>query len=150
MTERTLDWRPHFDPRSLRYRFAALPFCRTLVKRPAIQRRKDVWLDQGSEGACTGFGAEHVLALSPRRMSTTNELAREVYFEARRQDEWEGESYEGSSVNGAMKAERKLGRIKEWRWAGRIPEVDHGLSYHGAGELGVNWYEGMWDADENG
>lgn len=151
MTEqRTLDWRPHFDPRSLRHRFTAIPFCTNLSKRRSIMRRKDVWLDQGQEGACTGFGAEHVRALSPRPQHTSNDLARSVYYEARRQDEWEGEDYEGSSVNGAMKALRHMGLIIEWRWAYNLDEADHGLSYHGAGELGVWWYSGMFNTDSNG
>lgn len=151
MTERTLDWRPHFDPRSLHHRFAALPFCNNLsVRKHGLQRRKDVWLDQGVEGACTGFGAEHVRALSPRPMRTSDQLARDVYHEARRQDEWPGEDYEGSSVNGAMKASRKMGLITSWRWAYNLQEADHGLSYHGAGELGIWWYSGMWNTDATG
>lgn len=150
MTHPVLDWRPHFDPRSVPHRFSATPFCDNLARRNKIKRTKTVWLDQQSEGACTGFGAEHVLATTPYPMPTSDDLARLVYYEARRQDEWEGEGYEGSSVNGAMRAERKMGRIKAWRWAYSLEEADHGLSYHGAGEAGTWWYSGMWDTDSNG
>jgi hypothetical protein len=113
-------------------------------------RTKSVWLDQGREGACTGFGEEHVRALSPYSQPTNDALAQQVYELARRHDEWPGEDYEGSSVNGAMKAARELGLIKSWMWASTTDEVRHGLSYHGAGEMGTWWYSGMWNTDIDG
>lgn len=146
----TLDWRPKWDPRSTQHRFAYTPMCATLSVRTSIIRTKTLWLDQGQEGACTGFGAEHTRALSPYPQVTSDAKAQAVYQEARRQDEWEGEDYSGSSVNGAMRAERLFGQIKSWKWATTVREAKHGVSYHGAGELGVWWYEGMWDTDENG
>jgi hypothetical protein len=145
-----LDWRPNPDPRSANFRFATLPGCANLSVRPSITRRKEIFLDQGSEGACTGFGAEHCMALSPYPQPTSNELAREIYYEARRQDEWPGEDYEGSSVNGAMKAARLHGRISAWHWCYSVPEIKHALSYHGAVEAGSWWWSGMWDVDEAG
>jgi hypothetical protein len=145
-----LDWRPNPDPRSSAFRFAALPGCGSLTARPSIQRRKAIFLDQGQEGACTGFGEEHVRALSPRPQITDNATAQRVYHEARRQDEWEGEAYEGSSVNGAMKASRLFGFISAWFWCYTTAELRHALSYHGAVEAGTLWWSGMWDVDEAG
>jgi hypothetical protein len=124
--------------------------CASLTYRTNIMRTKSVHLDQGQEGACTGFGEEHVRALSPYPQAASNTTAQNVYYEARRQDEWEGENYEGSSVNGAMKAARQMGLITSWKWATTTVEAAHGLSYHGAGELGSWWYAGMWDTDDNG
>lgn len=150
MTDRTLDWRPKWDRRSEAFLFSAVPMCSTLTARPSILRTKSEWLNQGQEGACTGFGEEHARALSPYPQATSNQMARDVYYLARRQDEWEGEDYEGSSVNGAMKAARLMGLIKEWKWAKTTAEARHGVSYHGAGELGVWWWTGMFDTDERG
>lgn len=147
---RSFDWQPKWDPRSTAFRFSALPMCSSLTYRQSIMRTKHQFLDQGQEGACTGFGEEHVRALSPYPQATTDDLAREVYYEARRQDEWEGEDYEGSSVNGAMRAARHKGLIKSWKWATTTVEAAHGLSYHGAGEMGSWWYSGMFDTDANG
>lgn len=147
---RTLDWRPKWDPKSNMYLMAVTPMCASLAERESVMRRKALWLDQGQEGACTGFGEEHVQALSPYPQQTSNEIAREVYHGARREDEWEGEDYEGSSVNGAMRAARTMGRISAWRWAKTLPEARHGTSYHGAGELGVWWYTGQFDTDTEG
>jgi hypothetical protein len=149
-TERTLDWRPHWDPRSNAFRFTTVPMCATLRTRSSIMRTKGQWLDQGREGACTGFAAEHARALGPYKQETSDSVAQLVYYEARRQDEWEGENYEGSSVNGAMKAQRLMGSIKAWRWATTGEEARHGLSYHGAGIIGSWWYDGMWSTDANG
>lgn len=150
MLERTLDWFPSPDPRNAQFRLASLDCYASGKERKSIMRRKVVWLDQGEEGACTGFGEEHVRALSPYPQQTRNSLARDVYVEARRNDEWPGEDYEGSSVNGAMKAARNMGLIKEWRWNRTMAEVRHSLSYHGAIEFGTWWWSGMWDADPDG
>lgn len=153
MTERILDWRP--QPPRLRalnepFRLGATAACTTLTERRSIRRTKRVWLDQGQEGACTGFGAEHVLASSPYPVETDASMAQRVYYMARERDEWPGEDYEGSSVNGAMHAERDLGRIDAWYWARTTQEARHGLSYHGAGEAGTNWYTGMFNTDADG
>lgn len=150
MPERVLDWQPRFDERSLLHRFAALDCYAGGKQKRSTMRTKQIFLDQGSEGACTGFGAEHVRALSPRGHDVSNATARSVYREAQKQDEWPGEDYEGSSVNGAMKALRLFGLIKSWRWAYTLDEIKHGLSYHGACEIGVWWYSGMWDTDSTG
>lgn len=72
-------------------------------------------LDQGREGACTGFGLACVANyLRWRRALMANELElnenglesvspRMLYQFARRYDEYEGENYEGSSCRGALK-----------------------------------------------
>lgn len=153
MVERVLDWKPKPDPQSMRFLLGpAGPDspCTNLHAYKSIRRFKNVWLDQGSEGACTGFGEETVRALTPFPKATDNEHARSVYHEARIQDEWPGEAYEGSSVNGAMKAARKFSFILRWYWATTMEQAKHGLSHHGAGELGIWWYTGMFNTDSDG
>ena len=61
-------------------------------------------LDQGSEGACTGFALAAVINyhLSARKLER-RVSAHMLYSLARRYDEWPGESYDGSSARGAMK-----------------------------------------------
>ena len=61
-------------------------------------------LDQGQEGACTGFALAGVInyLLNMRRVS--NRVSPYMLYRlARRYDEWPGEGYEGSSARGAMK-----------------------------------------------
>jgi hypothetical protein len=148
--DRTLDWIPNYDERNELFRFAALDCFAGGKAFKNITRNKTIFLDQGQEGACTGFGEEHVRALTPYARVVTTDTARAVYAEARRQDEWPGEDYEGSSVNGAMKAARLMGFITRWHWCKTIAELKHALSYHGAVEAGTDWLDGMWEPDEDG
>ncbi len=62
-------------------------------------------LDQGTEGACTGFALAAVInfLLAARNREDRSVSPRMLYEMARRYDEWPGEGYEGSSARGAMK-----------------------------------------------
>jgi hypothetical protein len=77
-------------------------------------------LDQGQEGACTGFGLAavanfllqtRVVGHDPRKVSPWM-----LYDLARQYDEWPGEDYEGSSARGAMKGWHKHGVCSERLW----------------------------------
>jgi len=61
-------------------------------------------LDQGSEGACTGFALAAVINFLLAQRSIGRRVSpRMIYEMARRYDEWPGEEYDGSSARGAMK-----------------------------------------------
>ncbi|ROZ69025.1 peptidase C1 [Ramlibacter sp. WS9] len=74
-------------------------------------------LDQGTEGACTGFGLATVANYLLRRRRVIPDAApvspRMLYDLARRYDEWPGEDYSGSSARGAMKGWHKHGVCAE-------------------------------------
>ncbi len=77
-------------------------------------------LDQGKEGACTGFGlatVAHVL-LRQRQVAPDAERvsSRMLYELARRYDEWPGEDYAGSSARGAMKGWHHHGVCSRELW----------------------------------
>jgi hypothetical protein len=122
--ERTLDARPdRLDFRDLNYR----PALRSLPHRypdDAIVRqlmpayaKAGLILDQGQEGACTGFGlacvANYLLWLRHVESGTKAPFqrvsARMLFEMARRYDEWPGTTYEWSSCRGAMKGWHKHG-----------------------------------------
>ncbi|MFT3857358.1 MAG: peptidoglycan-binding protein [Aquabacterium sp.] len=70
--------------------------------------RAGLILDQGEEGACTGFGLASVINyLRWRKLEQPTALEsvspRMLYNFARRYDEYAGENYEGSSCRGAIK-----------------------------------------------
>ena len=73
-------------------------------------------LDQGSEGACTGFALSATINLLLTRRGVKRIASPRMLYEmARCHDEWPGEKYSGSSARGAMKGwaghgvcERKL------------------------------------------
>jgi len=94
-------------------------------------RQAGLILDQGQEGACTGFGLAAVInyllfrqsvfgkAKPPPRVST-----RMIYQLARKYDEWPGEDYEGSSCRGAMKGWFHHGICSDALWPFRDKNND--------------------------
>ena len=70
-------------------------------------------LNQGQEGACTGFGLATVANYLLRRRKIVPDpqpVSPRMFYEmARRYDEWPGEDYSGSSARGAMKGWHKHG-----------------------------------------
>lgn len=77
-------------------------------------------LDQGTEGACTGFAlatiANYLLRCRKVVPDVTPVSPRMLYEMARRYDEWPGEGYDGSSARGAMKGWHKHGVCCEELW----------------------------------
>lgn len=96
----------------------------------------DLVLDQGREGACTGFGLAAVVNYllwlrgleQPAQHPPVRVSPHMVYELARRYDEWEGEDYAGSSCRGALKGFHKHGVCQEVYWprsgAGARAETD--------------------------
>jgi len=85
--------------------------------------KNELILDQGSEGACTGFGLAAVInyLLFVRSLEPGGEASRQVspamlYQLARLYDEWPGEDYEGSSCRGALKGWHRHGVCRETLW----------------------------------
>ena len=120
LARRTLDARPDTLD------FRDLMFTPTLVEVPTRRLLADYRkvgvpiLDQGTEGACTGFGLAttiHYLLRIRRIVSDKREVSpRMLYNMARRYDEWPGETYSGSSARGAMKGWHKHGVCSSDHW----------------------------------
>ncbi|MEM7244298.1 MAG: C1 family peptidase [Acidobacteriota bacterium] len=76
-----------------------------------------VILDQGQEGACTGFGLAAVVNLLHARQERDVQVsARMLYEMAKRHDEWPGTEYAGSSCRGAIKGWYHMGVCKDSLW----------------------------------
>ncbi|GAB5560322.1 MAG: C1 family peptidase [Synoicihabitans sp.] len=74
-------------------------------------------LDQGREGACTGFGLAAVInLLNQRRDRDIRVSPRMLYEMAKRHDDWAGEDYSGSSCRGAIKGWYNMGVCSEAEW----------------------------------
>ena len=77
-------------------------------------------LNQGQEGACTGFGLATVAHFLLRMRHVTRDpepiSPRMFYQMAKRYDEWSGEDYDGSSARGAMKGWHKHGVCSARLW----------------------------------
>jgi hypothetical protein len=74
-------------------------------------------LDQGTEGACTGFGLAGVVNLLHQRQGRRTRVSPRMLYEmAKRHDEWRGERYGGSSCRGAIKGWYHMGVCSEQLW----------------------------------
>ncbi len=106
----------------------------------------DAWWDfynQGSEGACVGFGISRLASQLNRKTYDGFWL----YHEAQKIDEWPGEDYDGTSVRAGLDILRKRGHceskegrvspenigegIKANRWARSVDDVLTTLGYGG-------------------
>ena len=151
--ERILDWRPEYDEKSRLFRAVA-----NIGDLPLHNRvwRVDSWLDQGREGACVGFGWSHELNASPKVWNVDDAFAYGVFTLARRKyDEWAGEDYDGTSVLAGVKAVLDITgqdgtpAYGSYHWAFSVEEICRTIVHKGPVVLGINWYENMYDPDEN-
>lgn len=148
---------PLFDPKSRNFPImAALP-------QSASKPRSYTWrcldqFDQGHEGACVGFGIGAELAARPSEITgLTNQYLKEaIYWQAQRDDPWDGGSYpgaspfyEGTAVLSGVKVAQGLGYFTSYRWSFSLDELILGIGYSGPAVLGLVWYEGMFKPDEN-
>ena len=97
-------------------------------------------LDQGTEGACTGFALAAVINYHLANRNLINARNRDrtvsprmIYEMARRYDEWPGEGYEGSSARGAMKGWVAHGVCRRTSWPDKLHGPKH-FSYDHSNE----------------
>jgi GH24 family phage-related lysozyme (muramidase) len=120
------------DLRDLPYRPPLVPLPEQWPLPEAVARHLEAYradgmiLDQGREGACTGYGLaacinylfwrRWVAAGRPAERRPVRVSPTMLYELARLYDEWPGEEYEGSSCRGAMKGWHKHGVCAETLW----------------------------------
>ena len=75
-------------------------------------------LNQGREGACTGFALAAVINRMSKKPGVPDGCVspRMLYEMAKRFDEWEGEEYEGSSIRGAIRGWKNSGVCLDKTW----------------------------------
>jgi len=99
--------------------------------------------DQGSEGACVGYGSSTMMSVTNRwqnylrtgKYATYKYNPRWLYFEAQKNDPWPGgaypdseEFYEGTTVNAACKVLKNQGHIRVINGVDQPLSVDEGIS----------------------
>jgi len=155
-TDRRLDRLVKFDQRSRNFPVMA-------AVKPKLKPRSYTWrclqtLDQGTEGACVGFGVSHELIARPKEVEwIDNEFARRLYFAAQKIDEWPGGAYpgarpryEGTSVLAGLKMAVTNGYAESYLWAFGIEDLKIGVGYFGPAVLGLKWMNGMFTPDKKG
>ena len=138
--------RRNLDARPDTVDFRDQMFVATLVEVPVVltverylesyrrhTRRNVHILNQGNEGACTGFGlaavCNYLLGTRVSRPVKEPVSPRMFYENARRYDEWQGDDYDGSSARGAMKGWHRHGICSETAWPYKLsPKEKEGLT----------------------
>lgn len=112
---------------------------------------REIFLDQGQEGGCTGYSDAQTMSMSPGiHKEINNANAEYFYYEAKQYDEYAGDAYEGSSVLGAQKANVANKYTKSYSWAATVEEIVAALAFVGPVQLGINWYDSMFNVEANG
>ncbi|MFZ6654856.1 C1 family peptidase [Undibacterium sp. TJN19] len=133
-----LDARPdRLDIRDRLYtpRVCNLPPCypdpKTIKTEISKYIRAGMVLDQGSEGACTGFGLAAVINyLFWRRDPASLQTSPRMLFHlAKFYDEWAGEDYNGSSCRGALKGWHKHGVCSRALWPYTVNSKGHAPAF---------------------
>lgn len=142
------------DPRSRRYGV------RPLLAATEVERQPTVWrlpsgsypLDQGAEGACTGYGMAHELAAGPVVLPGMDDgAARARYARNRQVDAELGNHWaDGASVLATMRAAQADGLISGYRWAFGADDVVDTLCSVGPVCLGIDWYGDMYETGPGG
>ena len=121
MIERDLNVQP--DPPDLRDRMYE-PTLERLAPQVDPDVDPDHILDQGSEGACTGFALAAAINQLRRAGGERGSVSPRMLYEmARRFDEWEGEDYTGSSVRGAIRGWKNSGVCLHSTWPYREDRI---------------------------
>jgi hypothetical protein len=120
------------------------------------------YYDQGSEGACVGYGSSRMMSLLNRSRYDAHWL----YKQAQQVDEWPGDAYSGTSVRAAMDVLRTLGHsrvlggvqerigtdprvrledgISENRWATHVDQIHQVIQSPTADRLGAVPFRNSW------
>lgn len=144
---------PSIDPRDRRYAASSTIFRRRDPNRLPARRKAAYKLglttNQGSTSQCVGFSTRHKITAAPIMVPEQRvEPAFTFYKMAQDRDEWQGNSYEGSSVRGGVEAARDLGYIANYVWLYSAEECEEFL-HAGWGTilLGTSWLSRMFDPD---
>lgn len=107
-------------------------------------------LNQGEEGACVGFGTTGVINAEPQVHSFLDDFAFNLYYEARRNDPWPGEDYDGTSVRAGAKVATMWGFFSGYAFTQDVELLARYLLNHGPVTIGVDWHRGMDRVDPEG
>lgn len=114
-----------------------MPDIRDLKYQPALVHLDDeilppenlIVLNQGTEGACTGFGlAATINYLKQSKDGYEKVSPRMLYEMARKFDEWDGEKYSGSSCRGAIRGWQNMGVCSDELWPYVVDENEPELT----------------------
>ena len=129
-----------FDPRDKRHMMTPPP-------PQQIDIRKRHWktgaiLNQGNQPQCVAYTGEQLLASSPVR-NKHYKTPQELYDECQANDEWEGNSYAGTSGRALFKVLRGAGYIESWENAFDLDTVVRQVLTTAPVAMGTDWFASM-------
>ena len=74
----------------------------------------------------------------------------DIYDWCQKNDEWDGEDYEGTSVHALMRFLQKNGFVESYEWATSVEELHAHLILRGPAVVGTSWYLDMFTPDREG
>jgi len=124
-----------------------LNFQLPLLEVPVAVRRRFWWggsvLDQGDTPHCVGYAGFGWLVGGPV-INKPKFTPDDLYHWAQEDDEWPGESYDGTSTLGLMKALKKQGYIDSYKWAFDSETLVAWILMKGPVLVGTTWFKDMF------
>jgi Papain family cysteine protease len=119
----------------------------TDLVRPPTRTWRLLWHgDQGETPHCVGYAWYGLLRSSP--ILNQQPLPDPLYFEAQKNDEFDGTDYDGTSVRGGAKALQKTYKeLAKYGFAFTLGDALAWMAHDGPTVWGINWYEGMDNPD---
>jgi C1A family cysteine protease len=108
--------------------------------------------DQGGTSQCVSYATKKYLTAGP----VTNPLSKhpwdfqQFYDLCQDNDEWPGDSYEGTSIRAAFKVAKAAGLISEYNWGFDEPTVRSYVGFISPMVAGTYWYLDMFTPDRWG
>src|SRR5215207_8479048 len=175
MVERVLDRIPSKPDPIRQSVYSMAPLVAGLAPR-SYTWRVPYTLDQGREGACVAHGVTHEALARPVVVDFTAHLlpswagraqkqaqitpyrseriaqafAFDLYDWCRKNDEWPGENYDGTSAAAGAKGAVVGGLWGEYRWTTSVDEFASWVSRNGPGDIAIDMYTGMMRPDSGG
>lgn len=106
-------------------------------------------LDQGDTPYCVEYSGRQWLSAHPV-FNAWNEPTGTLYHECQKNDEWDGEDYDGTSVRALFKVLQNRGYVKSYGWAFDNDTATAWILQNSPMVFGTDWYSDMMEIDKHG
>jgi len=115
------------------------------------------WGNQGDMPFCVAYAWMHYLEDGPVIQDAITESRSKPFYSPKqfydlcqKNDQWDGENYDGTSVRAGAKILNHIGVVKSYRWAFTLEDVLSTVKYIGPMVVGTRWYSNMSTPNSSG